>query len=98
MSVQPGLNNSNMVVAEIINEINSTQPLDNYSQNTRSTPIQQIQRAPQQQRVAPPQQQPHRNSHSNSTRTQRNNSIHENHNEISTSGFLHEICTKYEDL
>ena len=64
MSVQPSLNNSNTVVAEIINEINSTQPSGNYSQNTRSTPIQpqmqqqmQQQRAPQQQQQrAPPQQ------------------------------------------
>jgi hypothetical protein len=43
MSVQPSLNNSNMVVAEIINEINSTQPSGNYSQNTRATPIQKQQ-------------------------------------------------------
>ena len=32
-----------MVVAEIINEINSTQPSGNYSQNTRATPIQRQQ-------------------------------------------------------
>lgn len=54
MSVQPSLNSSNMVVAEIINEINSTQPSGNYSQNTRATPI-QPQRMPvqnaQQQRM-----------------------------------------------
>ena len=43
MSVQPSLNNSNMVVAQIINEINSTQPSGNYSQNTRATPIQRPQ-------------------------------------------------------
>ena len=49
MSVEPSLNNSNMVVAEIINEINSTQPSGNYSQNTRATPIQRTQVAPQQQ-------------------------------------------------
>ena len=53
MSVQPSLNNSNMVVAEIINEINSTQPSGNYSQNTRATPIQQ--RMPV-QNAQPPQQ------------------------------------------
>ena len=60
MSVQPSLNNSNMVVAEIINEINSTQPVGNYSQNTRATPIQhsqRIQQAPQQQIQQAPQQQ-----------------------------------------
>ena len=52
MSVQPSLNNSNTVVAEIINEINSTQPSGNYSQNTRSTPIQpQMQQQMQQQRT-----------------------------------------------
>ena len=67
MSVQPSLN-SNMVVAEIINEINSTQPSGNYSPNTE-TPIQRpqqklndlsttkAQRPPQKaQRPAPPQQ------------------------------------------
>jgi hypothetical protein len=43
MSVQPSLNSSNMVVAEIINEINSTQPSGNYSQNTRVTPAQNAQ-------------------------------------------------------
>ena len=54
MSVQPSLNNSNMVVAEIINEINSTQPTRNYPQNARATPIQQQQ--PTQQMQQPPQQ------------------------------------------
>lgn len=65
MSVQPSLNNSNMVVAEIINEINSTQPVRNYPQNARATPIQpppaihrQQQPSPQQmQRPSQPQQQ-----------------------------------------
>ena len=58
MSVQPSLNNSNMVVAEIINEINSTQPVGNYSQNTRATPIQHSQHIPpQQQMQQAPQQQ-----------------------------------------
>ena len=45
MSVQPSLNNSNMVVAEIINEINSTQPSGNM-QSLRSTPIQRQQQQP----------------------------------------------------
>jgi len=45
MSVQPSLNNSNMVVAEIINEINSTQPSGNMQSN-RSTPIQRQQQQP----------------------------------------------------
>ena len=60
MSVQPSLNSSNMVVAEIINEINSTQPSGNYSQNTRATPIQRPQmpvQNVQQQRMATQQQQ-----------------------------------------
>ena len=61
MSVQPSLNNSNMVVAEIINEINSTQPTRNYPQNARATPIQpsqQMQRPSQQmQRPSQPQYQ-----------------------------------------
>ena len=56
MSVQPSLNNSNMVVAEIINEINSTQPSENM-QSTRSTPIQRQQpptrQVPVQQRATP---------------------------------------------
>ena len=47
MSVQPSLNNSNMVVAEIINEINSTQPSGNM-QSLRSTPIQRQQQQQQQ--------------------------------------------------
>jgi len=49
-----------MVVAEIINEINSTQPSANYSQNTRATPIQQArpQMPPQQQAQARPQMPP----------------------------------------
>ena len=54
MSVQPSLNSSNMVVAEIINEINSTQPSGNYSQNTRATPI-QPQRMPVQNAQQPQQ-------------------------------------------
>lgn len=62
MSVQPSLNSSNMVVAEIINEINSTQPSGNYSQNTRATPIQRPQMPAQQQpqRMSAQQQQPQR--------------------------------------
>jgi hypothetical protein len=59
MSVQPSLNNSNMVVAEIINEINSTQPSGNYSQNTRATPIQR--RMPV-QNTQPQQRQPVQNT------------------------------------
>lgn len=60
MSVQPSLNNSNMVVAEIINEINSTQPAGNYSQNTRSTPIQR--RMPVQNTQQPQQRMPVQNT------------------------------------
>jgi hypothetical protein len=66
MSVQPSLNNSNnsnMVVAEIINEINSTQPSGNYSQNTHAMPIQRQQTQTQQrmpQKQAPQQQTPPR--------------------------------------
>ena len=56
MSVQSSLNSSNMVVAEIINEINSTQPSGNYSQNTRGTPI-QPQRMPVQNAQQPQQSQ-----------------------------------------
>ena len=57
MSVQQSLNNnSNMVVAEIINEINSTQPPGNYSQNTRATPIQRPQQPQQMRQQGPPQQ------------------------------------------
>ena len=57
MSVQPSLNNSNMVVAEIINEINSTQPTKNYPQNARATPIQPPSATQQMQRPAQPQYQ-----------------------------------------
>ena len=46
-----------MVVAEIINEINSTQPSGNYSQNTRATPIQRPQQQQQMQRMPMQQQQ-----------------------------------------
>lgn len=58
MSVQPSLNNSNIVVAEIINEINSTQPTRNYPQNARATPIQQQQQQQQMQRPAQQMQRP----------------------------------------
>jgi hypothetical protein len=57
MSVQPSLNNSNMVVAEIINEINSTQPSGNM-QSLRSTPIQRQQQQQQQQQQQPARQMP----------------------------------------
>ena len=68
MSVQPSLNNSNMVVAEIINEINSTQPPGNYSQSNRATPIQ---RQPPQQQVqrAPPTHDATTNATTNATTT-----------------------------